>query len=733
MAADPKHFYEFGPFRIDVSERTLSRDGQIVAITPKAFDLLLMLVRNNGETVDKETLMKEVWPDSFVEEGNLTVNMTALRRALGESPDEHTYIETVPRRGYRFVAAVTENWVHDGRPHAWRRWRGLKALVGIGLASVETTVARGPALAARKRVLLPWTLAAVGIGAAIVLAVYYRGRPASRPSIARSTITAPENALLDSVAVSPDGLQLAISLELHGKQSLWLRPLGALSAQPLAGTEGAYFPFWSPDSRFIGFFTGDGKLKKIEVSGGAVQTLCATGVARAGTWSRDGVIVFAPGSGPLNRVSESGGQPAPLRLDNEPKEPTYYRCPCFLPDGRHFIYRAGATPIYSRDERNGIYAGSLESNESKLILRSDTNAVYASGHLLFWRDGSLMAQPFDDKHLQLTGDAVAIAERVQFNPLTVAAGFSAAQNGVLIFVSGAPGVGQLVWFDRDGRQVGKLGDPGLVRRPRISPDGTRVAAAIFDPQVGTSDIWVYDLARNAKTRFTSDPAAEVSPVWSPDGRRIAFSSNRKDIHGFDIYQKDSNGSGNEEILFESGEVKVIRSWSSHGQFIAYERGQYPKREVWVLPLIGERKPFPLQQPQSYQGDMAGPEFSPDGRFIAYDSWESGSQQVYVSSFPGPGGKQEVSTDGGWDPRWRRDGRELFFMDEKKVMAVDVKPNGSSLDIGNARALFDAHSLVWGDPVYDVTPDGKRFLVVTVSDGTSETINLVVNWTADLKR
>jgi DNA-binding winged helix-turn-helix (wHTH) protein/Tol biopolymer transport system component len=782
MAADPKHFYEFGPFRIDVSERTLSRDGQIVAITPKVFDLLLMLVRNSGETVDKETLMREVWPDSFVEESNLPVNMTALRRALGESPDEHTYIETVPRRGYRFVAEVTENWDHDRGPDAKPR-PGMRAMAGLRLASVETTVAPALTVAARKRVVLPLSLAAVVIAGAVVLAVYYRGRPVSRPSAVRATIPAPENALLGSVAVSPDGLRLAFSVESHGKQSLWLRPLRADSGQPLSGTEGAFYPFWSPDSRFIGFFAS-GKLKKIEVSDGAIQTLCdlpilrkpgvddflagaepqdkaedralspqqilgqrehikriqtaggkliaiiGAGVGRGGTWSRDGVIVFALDNGPLYRVSESGGEPFPLRLDNEPNELTYHRYPCFLPDGRHFIYRAGATYAYSRDERNGIYAGSLESNESKLILRADTRAFYASGHLLFWREKALIAQPFDEKSLQLTGDAVSIAEPLYFDPRNVEAEFSVTENGFLVFVSGPPGVGQLVWLDRNGKQVGRLGEPGLVCNPRISPDGKRVAAQILDPSVGTTDIWVYDVARNAKTRFTFDPAFATRPVWSPDGSRIAFSSNRKNGWA-NIYVKDSSGLGNEEVLFESDEGTVPVSWSSDGRFIAYVRDPpAPHKEVWLLPFIGERKPLPFLQAQFYQGE---PQFSPDVRFIAYESYESGSQQIYVRPFRGPGGKQQVSTDSGWNPHWRRDSKELFFLDEGEMMAADVKSNGSSLDIGDARFLFDAHPWWWAGQVYDVTPDGQRFLMVTASEGTPATINLIVNWTADLKR
>jgi DNA-binding winged helix-turn-helix (wHTH) protein/Tol biopolymer transport system component len=747
MAADPKHFYEFGPFKIDVSERTLSRDGQIVAITPKVFNLLLMLVRNSGVTVDKQTLMREIWPDSFVEEGNLPVNMTALRRALGESPDEHTYIQTVPRRGYRFVAEVSENWVHNGGPATRTRHRRIKALAGLSLAGVETTSPPTPALAATKRVLLAWALAAAGIGAAVVLAVYYGARPATRTSVVRSTIPIPENAQLDSwpvyntlsnVAVSPDGLELAFTAESHGTRSLWLRPLGAPSAHALAGTSGAVCPFWSPDSRFIGFFS-NGQLKKIEVSGGAAQTLCEAPMGRGGTWSRDGVIVFAPSDKTgLYRISESGGQPVALPLDNERSEQTFYRFPCFLPDGRHFIYRAGGTNFSPGNEMTGIYAGSLESNESKLILRGDTYAAYASSHLLFWREGSLMAQPFDGKSLRLTGDAVPVAEGVQFNPRTVEAEFSVTQNGILVFVSGAPALGRLAWFDRDGKEVGELGEPGLISSPRISPDGKRVAAQVLE-RGGDWDIWVYEPAQNERLRLKVDQASAGCPVWSPDGSRIAFSSTRKGIDKPNIYQKDSKGAGNEEVLFESDDAELIRSWSSDGRFIAYNKltSSHPgdrmdfggNAEIWVLPLTGERKPFPfLQSRQFYQGE---PQFSPDGHFIVYESGESSSNQIYVRPFPGPGAKQQVSA--GWEPRWRRDGKELFFLAPgNKMMAVGVRSNGSSLKIGNARFLFEAHPWLWHGTAYDVTPDGTRFIIVTATEGPTPTINLVVNWTADLK-
>jgi DNA-binding winged helix-turn-helix (wHTH) protein/Tol biopolymer transport system component len=801
MSKQASHFYEFGPFRIDVAERLLLREGEAVPLTPKAFETLLLLVESAGHAVEKEELMKRLWPDTFVEEANLANNISLLRKALEENPNGHEYIKTVPRRGYRFVGVVKTDVADDMAASTDRAGLGAagvekqasgtfqghlaeaEGIIHAADSSVETISPTGkeggpsdrsdtnqdvqPAIerlvrTARVSRYWMWTalgLAAVGIVVAVVLAVYYRGRPGLRPRVVRATIPAPENAQsgFGNVVVSPDGLQFVFSMDWHGKRSLWLRPIGEFSAQPLAGTEGANSPFWSPDSRFIGFFA-DNKVKKIEVSSGAIQTLCQAGTwGRGGTWSRDGVIVFAlDGYGPLYRVSDSGGDPVAVRPDNWRKEQTYYRNPCFLPDGRHVIYRAGVMAAYvSSSDRNGIYACSLESNESKRILGADTYAVYASGHLLFWAHGALMAQPFDEKNLRLTGDAVQLAAGVYFDPRNFEAEFSVTENGVLVFVSGAPTLGQLVWFDRSGKEVGKLGEPGLVTSPRISPDGKQVAAEIVDPQ-GDSDIWVYDLVRNGKTRLTFDASRDTTPVWSPDGRQIAFSSNQKDIRRFDICKKDLGGSGSGKVHFESDKNNTPQSWSSDGQFIAFARNLLAPSltQIWVLPLTGEREPFPFLQSREFS--YRWPQFSPDGRFIAYVSYESGRGQVCVTSFPGPGFKQQVSTDGGWLPCWRRDGKELFFLAggissrdraalAGKMMAADVKTNGSILEIGNARPLFEAHPWLganppsmpqqgfWQGTVYDATPDGKRFLMVVASEATPATINLVVNWTADLKR
>jgi eukaryotic-like serine/threonine-protein kinase len=619
----------------------------------------------------------------------------------------------------------------------------LEAVSGSSPISGETITAL-TALPARTRIIkyLPWIVAAlllITLVAVLPFAIgYFRSTPA-RPNVVRSMIPAPENAHLmyfNQMAVSPDGQRLAfVAIAANGANSLWLRPLGAASAQPLAGTEGASLPFWSPDSRFIGFFA-DGKLKKIDAAGGPPQTLCDAPRGFGGTWNRDGVIVFAPEiNSALYRVSAAGGAPNPLPLDKSRKEQIHH-FPCFLPDGRHFIYRAGDTAPYSpRGEGNGIYVGSLDSSEYKLILRADTYAVYASDHLLFWRDGSLMAQPFNAESLQLSGDAVPVAEQVQMTFAEVRASFSVSENGVLVFQSGSE-VGtasQLVWFDRDGKQSGKLAEVFFGASPRLSPDGQRIVVMTFDFQAGSTDLWLYDSPLSRKTRFTFDPAFDSNPVWSPDGSRIIFSSDRKTRLVFDIYQKDVSGARDEELLFESNDVKRPNSCSADGRFLAYARFEGPGRkgDIWVLPLTGERKPFPFIQTPQF--DEAHAKFSPDGRFIAYDSDESGKRQVYVTAFPGPGGKQQVSTSGGEDPIWRRDGRELFFLSEGKMMAAEVKTNGSSLEIGNIQLLFDAHTGFGPFVHYDVAPDGKRFVVATLGEGGSAPMNLVVNWTADLKQ
>jgi len=369
------------------------------------------------------------------------------------------------------------------------------------------------------------------------------------------------------VIISPDGQQIAfVAVNAEGKTLLWVRALDALAAQSLAGTEGASAPFWSPDSRTLGFFAG-GKLKKIDVSGGPPITLCDAADNRGGTWNQDGLILFAPtNTSALQKVSASGGVPAPATVLGQ-GELGHIR-PSFLPDGRHFLY----STIAPRAGLGGpIYLGSLDSSERKVLFNANSaNAGYSQGYILFLRDTTLVAQPFDPRRLVLAGDAFPIAERIRTSTSSQPyAYFSVSENGSLVYQTGAETANsQLLWFDRTGKQTGALGDPAIYNAPELSSDGKRASVSIADDSGKGADVWVYDVARGLRTRFTFGPSQAYEAIWSPDGSRIVFSSRRKG--SVDLYQKDSSGAGNEEILLESNVDKYPDSWSPDGKFLLYD-------------------------------------------------------------------------------------------------------------------------------------------------------------------
>jgi len=586
---------------------------------------------------------------------------------------------------------------------------------------------------------LGWIVAAIFLAATIAaLAFVYLGHSASEVHAVRSFILPPEKSgfnFIDtnagSLSLSPDGRRLTfVAPTAEGKDFLWVRSLDQLSAQSLPGTKGAYFPFWSPDSRFLGFFA-EGKLKKIEVAGGPTITLCNAPLARGGAWNRDGVIVFAPDSaGALQQISASGGVASAVTKLNEGRGELTDRWPYFLPDGQHFLFlRRG---IISSESETGIYVGSLASKESKLLLRAASNIAYARGYLLFLREGTLMAQPFDAKRLEISGDAFVLAEQVQSEPSMARGVFAASENGVLAYQTGSVRSGkQLAWFDRNGKQLSLLGDMALYDYPRLSGDGKRLTVTIVDPQNGNQDVWLYDVGRGLRTRFTVDPADERSPIWSHDGSRIVFASNRKGH--FDLYQKASGGIGSDELLLESGLDKFPLSASPDEKFLIYSiTDPKTKLDLWVLPLGGDRTSFPFLQTEFNETDS---QFSPDGRWIAYSSDESGRPEIYVALFPGPGGKQQISTSGGRRPAWRGDGREIIYLaTDNKLMSAEVISQGAGLVVGAVRPLFDVRASLEDVAVYDVTADAQRFLINTIAEQrASAPITLVINWTADLKR
>jgi Tol biopolymer transport system component len=517
------------------------------------------------------------------------------------------------------------------------------------------------------------------------------------------------------IALSPDGRQVVLAVnQPGGRPWLWVRSLDSQAARRLEGTEDAAGPFWSPDSRFIGF-NSDGRLKTIAVSGGPPQTLGDTRVPNAlfpgGAWSPAGDILFGQYALPILRFQPSGGPPVPATEMDRSRGDTRHCCPAFLPDGHHFLYFVSGTS----PEKTGIYVGSVDSKVSTFLVRSTGNASFAPpDHLLFRRGSVLMVVSFDAKLLRLTGEPTPLADH--------GGAFSASSTGVLVYAPAA-GSSRLAWLDRKGNEIEELPITGVFRYRRLSHDGGRLAASVPDPQTGLFDLWVYDLVRHFGNRLTFHSADEIGPVWSPDDERIVFSSNR--TGRFDIYQRPSDGTGDEELLYQSAASKGVGSWSEDRRYLVFNTDGEAEGELWSL-LLPERKPARLLRTSSLLWDG---QISPDGRFIAYMSGEAaGRLEVYVQSFPS-GPKWRLSTSGGLFPRWGPDGKELFFVEDgtRTLMAVDLTSAGG---FGRARprALFSLPAS-YLDKWYN-TADGRRFLFAkpVTREGTYM-LTLVQNWPA----
>jgi Tol biopolymer transport system component len=502
--------------------------------------------------------------------------------------------------------------------------------------------------------------------------------------------------------------------------------MNSLEARPLADTDGAYFPFWSPDSRSVGFFSS-GKLKTIDVNGGAAQEICEAPYGRGGAWGPGGVIVFSPTpASPLMRVSATGGSPVAITTIDQ-NQHTSHRWPFFLPDGKHLLYVA----IHhdpAKAGNNGLYYTSLDGKENRLLFRSQSNAVYAGGFLLFASRDQLMAQPFDPAKGRLSSEARTLTKTVMNDASTWHMDASASDNGLLIYGTGGASDWQLLWMDRDAKHTSVIADKLTnLQSVAISPQGDRVAVGI---DTGVNDIWVLDLARGVRTRLTFGPIANAYPVWSPDGQWIAYESVRNNQNN--LYRKRSDGSGPEEILLAgpvAGSLDALRPshWSRDGKELFYAQQLEPtKAEVWALPLDGQRKPTLVLG----RGTQA--QLSPDGHWLAYSSLESGRPEVYVMAYGGGQGKWQVS-NGGQQPEWSRDGKELYYMDLTfDVLSVSVKENGGALQFDAAQMLVGTNN--WSAPqaFYDVAPDGKKFLLNRIVQQVAQSVTVVTNFSTEAK-
>jgi Tol biopolymer transport system component len=618
------------------------------------------------------------------------------------------------------------------------RWQSARDVASelrwISEAGSQAGVAAPITMRRKNREKIAWTAAALGFalaGSLLVLALRERSKP---PLVVHSSIVAPEKSAFrlnqtnaSTLTISPDGKLITfLALCDDGKDRLWVRPVDSDKAVPLTGTEDASNPFWSPDSHFVAFFAG-GFLQKIDVRGGPPLNLCEIGLnPRRGSWNRDDVIVFSPTSlGPIHRISAAGGAATPVTTLDAAKGETTHRWATFLPDGRHFFYLAGTHVSSSRSQTNAIYIGNLEGGPPELLLTARSNIE------LYVRDNVLVAQEFDPAKRKTVGDPVPVADGVQYEGSFFQGVFSVSQNGMLVYRKGG-GDRQditLEWIDRSGKLLAPIGQPGGYGESSLSPDGKRLAIEIEDRAAGATDIWVIDLARGIPSRLTFGAGSERFPAWSPDGKQIAFSQLTKGI--LDIYVKQSSGEGVEQLLAASDIHKFPSDWSSDGK-ILFVSSFDPKvrlgQDIQTVSLAADRK---LQPHLSTQFNERNAKMSRDGRWLLYTSGESGRDQVYVAPYPGPGGKWQVSTEGGDGAVWGTDDREILYQAaDGTMMAVEVKLGADAVETSSPRLLFKDQSIDF----FRFDRNSGRFLVGKSPEEVHSTpITLVSNWTAKLAR
>ncbi|MFZ0816814.1 MAG: hypothetical protein WAM78_14915, partial [Candidatus Sulfotelmatobacter sp.] len=538
--------------------------------------------------------------------------------------------------------------------------------------------------------------------------------------------------------ISPDGTTLAFCARgSKERPSLWVQSLGDLTAKKLEGTEGASFPFWSADGKILGF-CADEHLKKIPAAGGPVTVLASAPNARGGSWNKDNVIIYEPDyRDSLWRVSASGGTATRLTKFETDKHTTH-RWPYFLPDGKHFLFFATS---HSGDSEQGVYYGSLRDGSYKHVLDSDSEAQYASGYLLYHLQSQLLAQKFDPATGVVSGDPVTVANFVEYDAGTWRTTFTASQNGVLLYEEGSKTLGtDIFWMDRSGKMLGKIAERAFYKGSgQVSPDGKRIAVSMGDPQ---ADIWVFDLERGSKTRLTFGGATHLMPSWSADGQRVVYvqQTGATIVAGTSLRARPASGGGQEEVLMDrdpsSMPVTLLSpQWSADGKYLLHIEQSGPNNAgIWALPTTGDKNPFAIVKPPSPQARIVTYRLSPDGRWLAYSSTESGREEVYVTQFPSGNGKWQVSQTGGTFPSWRRDGKEIFFIGlAGAIQAAAVRTKGDQFELDPVHTLFQVSYVAPVGNPYDVAPDGQRFVFTTLPEGVSTPLVLVTNWNAELKK
>src|SRR5438876_3181552 len=554
--------------------------------------------------------------------------------------------------------------------------------------------------------------AAVATAAAVTLALLPLLRKS--PHAERLQFAIPVQSEVSHLALSTDGGMLAFVArdDASGENMVYVQRIGSATVSMLPGTEGAYYPFWSPDGAYVAFFAG-GKLKKVAIAGGPPQAIAEATSGRGGAWAKRGVIIYAPDAGgPLWRVNADGTNPAPLTAKLYVAPEVTHRWPVFLPDGDRFLFWAGTFGSTADNRTNGIYVSSLAAIEKKLLIRARSNPGYSNGELLYVDDKrELIAVPVDAPHAKVTGESRVLAEGVAYQPSVYWGAFTAGGNGTVVYsTSTAAALSVLTWYDRTGKELGRVGDPGVLSNPAISPDGSRAAVDIADLKANNVDIWIDDLKRATTSRFTFDPAEEVSGVWSRDGRVLAY--RLASATGTQLLIKNSAGLELGKPIFTSAQDDIVpNSWSLDDRQILCTLQPFAGSGDLVLIDVGSGKKAPFLAGQASETNG---QISPDGKWVAYASNETGDWEVYVTTFPNPAGKWQVSRGGATEPRWRGDGKEIFYIGPKGALtAVEVSTEGT-FSTGAASRLFQVRGRA---PIsstdlftYDVAPDGKRFLV-----------------------